>query len=124
MADIRTEALHDEDLPVGLDQPDPELQELVEHRRLTGELDAKAKAEGVDHAELLVTGPSGKRFVLEATRPEFLRLAQNFGGRERKWIIKENPSWRVRLKGVGATIDVPSDKETELALLASYLFAG
>lgn len=124
MADIRAEALHDEDLPVGLDQPDESLQLLVEHRRITGELDAQARAEGVDHAEFLITGPSGKRVILDATRPDFLRLAVNFGGQEQVWIIREDPSIQARLKKAGAHIDVPPDKETELALLASYLFAG
>lgn len=124
MADIRAETLRHEDLPAGLDQPDEELQVLLDHRRRTEELNAEARAKGVDHAELLITGPSGKRLMLDATRPDFLRIAVSFGGKEQVWIIREDPSFAARLKEEGVNIDVAPDKETEIALLASYLFEG
>lgn len=122
----REETLREEELRdlTGMDQPDPELETLLDYKKKVEEAAAADRAKGVDRAEFLISGPSGKRAVIEATRSEFLTIALRFGGKENVWIIKESPSMRARMKEVDPSIVVPAGKESELSLLASYLFQG
>lgn len=122
----REETLREEEFRdlTGMDQPDPELKTLLDYKKKVREAAAVDRAKGVDRAEFLISGPSGKRAVIEATRSEFLTIAVQFGGAENVWIIKEDPSMRAHMKQVDPSIVVPAGKEIELSLLASYLFQG
>ena len=96
----------------------------MDYKKKVKEAAATDRAKGVDRAEFLINGPSRKRAVIEATRSDFLTIAVSFGGKENVWIIKEGPSMRARMREVDPSIVVPSGSETELSLLASYLFQG
>lgn len=122
----REETLREEEFRdlTGMDQPDPELETLLDYKKKVEKAAAADRAKGVDRAEFLISGPGGKRAVIEATRSEFSTIALQFGGKENVWIIKEGPSMRARMREVDPSIVVPPGKEAELALLASYLFQG